>query len=443
MFSSRVLVAALVGVQSTLSLHTAGQPMEVSSDGELAELSNKMDRLLSAVGAVKEEVDILNVEAFVTLTVLPLQLRGVVTANRGSCKLESDVKGDFHESKSFTIFLGNTPGSDVIRQTLYNYHIGREMLIGRAGYTASGDVFEVNWGALGKTKPLKISDNPSAARQHFSPIMPFAHLGDEVLSEIYGLIVDSEDDVKKCQKIFVLLANNPPHDYEKGGLWFEKFHLQAKEKAPSLISSWRTPALKICSTVTASPVPFCGTRWYRTLIKGAMVSSRVAVAAVVAAARSVLSLHTAGQSRDDTIANLKEKLGDISDVIDGMNENIRVLKLPGDVAAGRNKCTLKSALKGEYGDHESLTLFLEDVNGPELIRQTSYTHQHMGKLFTGKIGYTAGLKKFEIAWYVWSRETLTTENLPAARQHFSEIMPFAHLGSDKGCIRGAAITHPH
>ncbi|KAF4718552.1 hypothetical protein FOZ62_020568 [Perkinsus olseni] len=340
MFSSRVLVAALVGVQSTLSLHTAGQPMEVSSDGELAELSNKMDRLLSAVGAVKEEVDILNVEAFVTLTVLPLQLRGVVTANRGSCKLESDVKGDFHESKSFTIFLGNTPGSDVIRQTLYNYHIGREMLIGRAG-------------------------------------------------EIYGLIVDSEDDVKKCQKIFVLLANNPPHDYEKGGLWFEKFHLQAKEKAPSLIT-------------------------------------------VVAAARSVLSLHTAGQSRDDTIANLKEKLGDISDVIDGMNENIRVLKLPGDVAAGRNKCTLKSALKGEYGDHESLTLFLEDVNGPELIRQTSYTHQHMGKLFTGKIGYTAGLKKFEIAWYVWSRETLTTENLPAARQHFSEIMPFAHLGKGQG-----------
>ncbi|KAF4659512.1 hypothetical protein FOZ61_004688 [Perkinsus olseni] len=196
----RIVFLQSLAVASALGLQTAG-------NAELQSLRGKVDGVVEEMGKLTARVD---------------HLTELVRSNMAREQIEITF-GD----KSPTLL---TP----IRETLF---IGPGFGLLTASTTFNEDFTQLQ--IEYEYHDIRITNNMLQARQHFASVLPFEHLiGTPAMRELRAYLPITPRDQEKCEKIFALLAEHPPAEYERGIKWIGYFHRVANEKMGPLVVNW-------------------------------------------------------------------------------------------------------------------------------------------------------------------------------------------------------------
>ncbi|KAF4720659.1 hypothetical protein FOZ62_014333, partial [Perkinsus olseni] len=151
-------------------------------------------------------------------------------ASENQCKLE------FGNHQQIQITFGDKSPSLLtpIRETLF---IGPGLGLLSASTTFNEDFTQLQ--IEYQYHNIRITNNMQQARQHFSSVLPFEHLiGTPAMRELRAYLPITHRDQEKCEKIFALLAEHPPAEYERGINWIGRFHRAADEEMGLLVEEW-------------------------------------------------------------------------------------------------------------------------------------------------------------------------------------------------------------
>ncbi|KAF4666898.1 hypothetical protein FOZ61_009106 [Perkinsus olseni] len=151
-----------------------------------------------------------------------LSVPGVVTPDTSGCRLEWD-------RKKFVVVFEADPESAgrVIKRTRfedpnkirYHHYIG-----------VDGRVFSILTAKGGDRADFETEAEIEAAYQHFSSLMPLAHLEEDTLERLKTMLPDNKNE-GRCRRIFALLAANPPSGYDPEIDWVAGWHANVVPKA--------------------------------------------------------------------------------------------------------------------------------------------------------------------------------------------------------------------
>ncbi|KAF4698108.1 hypothetical protein FOZ63_027990, partial [Perkinsus olseni] len=151
-----------------------------------------------------------------------LSVPGVVKPATSGCRLEWD-------RKSFVVEFEADPESAgrVIKRTRfedpnktrYHHYIG-----------VDGSQFSILTSKGGDRADFRTKTEIEAAYQHFSSLMPLAHLKGDTLERLKTMLPDNKNE-GRCRKIFALLAANPPEGYDPEIDWVAGWHANVVPKA--------------------------------------------------------------------------------------------------------------------------------------------------------------------------------------------------------------------
>ncbi|KAF4689225.1 hypothetical protein FOZ60_001918 [Perkinsus olseni] len=216
---SRVVFFVQLGAISALGLRTASASEIQSIREEIAGINDRLEKLS---GKVDQFVDLVKGD-------LEGKLQEGTIAKENACELS------FGERQKILVNFEDKSQDSLTPITGSFYTSTTGAFIARFEKTAR------EWLDIGSTmNSTSISHNLEEARQHFSSVLPFEHLiGTPVMEEVRAYLPITPRDQEKCEKIFALLARNPPGNLEKGIRWFGRFNRAAMNVIRSLIKTWK------------------------------------------------------------------------------------------------------------------------------------------------------------------------------------------------------------